>query len=462
MKLSYSKAFTKVIDACQSLVGRIKLNSFEMDKSKYRFIKVLVISYVFSHVVFFALNNRFLTGSYFLAPDEEGYVEMFRRAQSDELNICWGFPCHTSRAELLVLYLPATLFKLLGLSDLSATRLQSSLFVLISYLLLAFTLERINRLFRFVIPLTIFIPTFFIWSSLALRESFIYLSLALVIFGIASIRKGKKWTGFIALYAGLFMISSVKEYLFIVITVSIIIMGFYFILIRKKCLESLTFHLLSIVLVLLSNVGLFSSINSQVKSVISGQTIASSVLNQNSVTPDSANTTSKRLQELNEKQEKSQLLDVVNKVILEKSSAVPESGAVPESSMQPQEPINNLSLKAVSWLDFKGVFLAGMNIIWHPSIFLDYPSRTLEVVSLETPIWTVLIIGSILAGILGLFKKDLSMEQVFSLVFVLIYLYTMTLYTINVGTMVRHRSNFLIPTLVVLAQVLPHRSSRKT
>jgi hypothetical protein len=456
MKLSYSKAFTKVVDACQSLVGRIKLNGFEMDKSKYRFIKVLVISYVFSHVFFFALNNRFLTGSYFLAPDEEGYVEMFRRAQSDELNICWGFPCHTSRAELLVLYLPAILFKLLGLSDLSATRLQSSLFVLISYLLLALTLERINRLFRFVIPLTIFIPTFFIWSSLALRESFIYLSLALVIFGIASIRKGKKWTGFIALYAGLFMISSVKEYLFIVIAVSIIIAGFYFILIRKRCLESLTFHLLSIVLVLLSNVGLFSSIHSQVKSVISAQTIASSFLNQNSVTPDSANTTSKRLQELNEKQEKSQLLDLVNKFILEKSSTVPES------RIQPQESINNLSLKAVSWLDFKGVFLAGMNIIWHPSIFLDYPSRTLEVVSLETPIWTVLIIGTILAGTLGLFKKNLSMEQVFSLVFVLVYLYTMTLYTINVGTMVRHRSNFLIPTLVVLAQVLPHRSSRKT
>jgi hypothetical protein len=427
-----------------------------MDKSKYRFIKVLVISYLFSHVVFFVLNNRFLTGSYFLAPDEEGYVEMFRRAQSDELNICWGFPCHTSRAELIVLYLPATLFKLLGLSDLSATRLQSSLFVLISYLLLALTLERINRLFRVVIPLTIFIPTFFIWSSLALRESFIYLSLALVIFGIANIGKGKKWTGFIALYTGLFTISSVKEYLFIVIIVSIFMMGFYLILLRKKCIEILTFHILSIVLVLLSNVDLFPSIHSQVKSVISGQTIASSVLNQNSVTPESANTTSKRLQELNEKQEKSQLLEVVNKVILEKSSTVPES------RMQPQESIDKLSLKAVGWSDFKGVFLAGMNILWHPSIFLDYPSRALEVVSFETPIWTVLILGAMLVGVLGLFKKNLSMEQVFSLFFVLIYLYTMTLYTINVGTMVRHRSIFLIPTLVVLAQALPHRSSHKT
>jgi hypothetical protein len=174
-----------------------------------------------------------------LAPDEQGYVDMFNYVQNPEGPrpvLQWP---NTPIVVLKILFLPASIFHSLGLSDLTAFRAQSvtlTLFV-VFFLLKAVKVLGIRERFdslsqsgkkKFVIfwLAAICTPTVIIWSVLGLREVFLYFSLSLLFLSAANIfskSESSYYFWLIAFAISLVILGNTKFYIYVIILVSIFI-----------------------------------------------------------------------------------------------------------------------------------------------------------------------------------------------------------------------------------------------
>jgi hypothetical protein len=128
-----------------------------------------------------------------LAPDEQGYVDLFNYVQNPEgprPSLQWR---NTHIAVLKILFLPASIFHSLGLSDLTAFRAQSLTLTLLVALFLLKAVKVLGirgrfdslsqagkKKFLFFWLAAAGTPTVIIWSVLGLREAFLYFSLTLL------------------------------------------------------------------------------------------------------------------------------------------------------------------------------------------------------------------------------------------------------------------------------------------
>ena len=130
-----------------------------------------------------------------LAPDEQTYLSVFFKTYhpvSGEPAFSWGDASHPF---LLVQYLPARIFQIIGFAPIYALRLTSLVFVLTTIFLLYQTGKqilssqsiKINKVAIYLTLSILLLPSLMMWTSLGLRESLLYAEIALFIYGITRI-----------------------------------------------------------------------------------------------------------------------------------------------------------------------------------------------------------------------------------------------------------------------------------
>ena len=184
------------------------------------------ILYLFVGVhLFFAIA---LGQIYAFAPDEGGYLAIFRNTYK------WGFSTasitgwsNSPTLFLRLLYAPAKILTLVGVEDLLAIRILAIITSTTSVYLMICT-ARFLRKDSARLPLTLivvlFIPSTFLWMSLGLRESFIFLALSMICSGIALVSAGRNRSGFLLFLFGGLTLCYTKSYLYVLAFFSLLLL----------------------------------------------------------------------------------------------------------------------------------------------------------------------------------------------------------------------------------------------
>ncbi len=157
------------------------------------------------------------------APDELSYIECFQGLYNADFNLQpFGGWWNANIFFLRVLYLPIKIFTFLPFSDLVLLRVYSIVLTFIAlYLLMQFTKLTHSLLGKIALIVFTFTPSIFLWTTLAIKESFIILSF--VIFFVGLYKIPSKSIGYIlCLFSG-YSLLHLKGYLFVVLTLSILL-----------------------------------------------------------------------------------------------------------------------------------------------------------------------------------------------------------------------------------------------
>lgn len=171
--------------------------------------------FVTTHVLFAVFLGRLFA----FAPDEGGYLYAFNniygsRDPNPQFSSGW---ITAPKPFLWISYLPAKLLNIFGVPDYLSIRLLSIALVTASLILLMklyrrsrSTAKRSNWIFYFF-----YIPSIFLWSSVGLRETFILLTITLILVGIAYLFDEERRRAVPLLVFGSYGLLSTKSYLWI-------------------------------------------------------------------------------------------------------------------------------------------------------------------------------------------------------------------------------------------------------
>ena len=447
-----------------------KLQNFKF--SDLNFYHYFFTAYIGLHLTFSVLLGNITA----FAPDENVYKSIFARLYSagftsDVLgfNGAW-------EPWLRLVYLPAKLMTYVGISDLMAAR-----FLAITYSVLATLLvikiakenHRDDRIFKVAIIAISFMPTVFLWSSIGLRESFLYLEISAILFCFSRIRNNIDIRNILLLGFALFSLTMTKSYIYILFLFAILITLVLFSVINRRNFVN---HLLVLSLALIPlavNPTLIPAINNylldQVEKVDtieigdisndgrcdSFEPCANGNGNGNEEGPvgyvaTGGMTVHALLDEL-ERDPKTLVARIASALgITAKLEAISKAAIVVETDKSVVENQKQLSLQQAGLKKPLQVLKSSAKFLLAPFIFIDNGSLFLNIQSIETPIW-LFIYGIFFFGLYQIVRRRrefdyaVMMATLFAFEFVAISALT----EINVGTALRHRSLLLIPILVI-------------
>ena len=406
---------------------------------------ILISVLTFLHLGFITIFDKVTA----FAPDELNYIGVFRNLYKSDFSLegYSGWQEGSINA-LRVIYLPAKILNLIGFSEFYAVRLLSifcSMFSL--YLLMKMqpgeTLLKRNT--SFWLAGAYFIPTFFLWGSLGLRESFIFLSLIAVFYAISNPKNlNSKLQYTLITISGIFLLIS-KNYLYALLLICFITsMIILFILRRKSATESIKF--LSAFLIPLF---LFPSIASNIAfGAIRIEEVRSST------PPPTIYSEGQTLHDLIRQLDKNEILSKFasgTKVGRELTQQKKSSNLSEDLVEEPK----NASLREfqpASLQQPQSLLIGAFKFIFIPTPFRDNGSFFLNIQSYESFGWYFFYLISILL-LVGLLRRQytINLLSISSTLFTFGFVFLSTLIEINHGTAVRHRSVFLIGVLIMLA-----------
>jgi hypothetical protein len=174
-----------------------------------------------------------------LAPDESSYLDILIFTDNSEIVSTTSTWASLPKLVRQIAFLPALLFHKFGFTYLISLRFQTILYSALAMYLVYLTLRVIlqmntginqemykeSKVIKFYIVLILSMPTFFLWSTLGLREPFIYLSLGLMFLGATLITKVSKnlYFGGITLILGEIILAHTKFYLFTLFATALIL-----------------------------------------------------------------------------------------------------------------------------------------------------------------------------------------------------------------------------------------------
>ncbi len=429
-------------------------------------------AYIGLHITFSLLLGNITA----FAPDENLYRSIFSRLYtpgftSDVL----GFT-GTWEPWLRALYLPAKLLTYLGFTDLYAVRfLAIGYSTLATYFLvkLARDNNRDSQVFRISLISISFIPTVFLWSSIGLRESFIYVEISAILYFLSKIIEKIEVKNFIGLGIAVFSLSMTKNYIFILFLFAFIITLIIFTFTNRK---NFLAHLVILVIALFP-----LAVNPTLVPAIGGYFKGQIEKPESSVTGDINNDGRCDSFEFCEssgsgigEEEALQsvatggmtvhaLLDqlqgnpntVISKIasalgITAKLEATSKASIVIETDKTVVENQKKLSLQQAGLTHPDQVIKSSLKFLLIPFIFIDNGSLFLNIQSIETPIW-LFIYGLFFVGLYQIIRsrRELDYAAMVATLFALEFVAISALTEINVGTALRHRSLLLIPILVI-------------
>jgi hypothetical protein len=457
--------------------------------SNFTFYQYFFTAFIGLHVTFSILLGNITA----FAPDEGLYKGIFSKLYSagftsDVLGFSGAW-----EPWLRLIYLPANLLTYLGFSDLLAVRFLSiGCSALATFLLVKIAKDngRDDRVFRGAIIAISFIPTVFLWSSIGLRESFLFLEISAILFFLSRVKDEIDIRNLLGLAFSVYSLSMTKNYIFILFLFAFIPTLLIFSFIKRKRFITHILILSIAVMPLAFNPELVPAITSYFKGQITKvDTIEIGDINNDgrcdSFEPcgngngngngnGSNGNGNGNGSNGNEDIESVDyiatggmtvhvLLDQLNaspntilaKIasalgITAKLEAISKSAIVIETDKEVIENRKKLSLQQAGLTKPLQVLESSAKFLLIPFIFIDNGSLFLNIQSLETPIW-LFIYGLFFVGLYQLARRrrELDYAVMIATLFALEFVAISALTEINVGTALRHRSLLLIPILVI-------------
>ena len=444
--------------------------------TNFSFYQYFFTAYIGLHVTFSVLLGNITA----FAPDENLYRDIFSNLYDVGFTSEVGFS-GIWEPWLRTLYLPAQLLTYLGISDLLSLRFLAVAYsTLATYLLIKMAKDncRDDRVFKVAIIAISFIPTVFLWSSIGLRESFLYLEISAILYFLSRIKDELDLRNLLGLALAIFSLSMTKNYIFILFLFAFILTLLFFTFAKRKMFVT-HILILGIALMPLSfNPELVPAISNYFKGQVAKvDTIEIGDINNdgrcdnfepcannNGNGNGHGNCTDEPIDYVATggmpvhallDQLKGSPNTILAKVasalgITEKLEAISKSAIVVETDKSVVENQKKLSLQQAGLTKPLQVLESSAKFLLVPFIFIDNGSLFLNIQSIETPIW-LFVYGLFFVGLYQIIRRRrefdyaVMMATIFALEFVAISALT----EINVGTALRHRSLLLIPILVI-------------
>ena len=445
--------------------------------SNFSFYHYFFAVYIGLHVTFSILFGSITA----LAPDERLYEDIFsslytKGFTSDVLGFSGSWV-----PWLRMVYLPAKLLTYLGFTDLLAVRFLAIGYSTIATLLLIKIAKRNKRddsIFKVSVILISFIPTVFLWSSIGLRESFLYLEISAILFFLSRIKEVVDIRNLLGLAFSVYSLSMTKNYIFILFLFAFLLTISLFTIINRRMFLTHVLLLSIAVMPLAFNPELYPAISS----FFNGQVTKVDTTDSGDINNDGrcdnfepcavGNASGNGNQSNNEDQVKyvatggvtvHALLGELKRDpgtvlariasafgITEKLEAISKSAIVVETDKSVIENQKKLSLQQAGLKKPLQVLESSAKFLLVPFIFMDNGSLFLNIQSIETPIW-LLIYGLFFVGVYQIARRrrEIDYAVMIAALFALEFVAISALTEINVGTALRHRSLLLIPILVI-------------
>lgn len=444
------------------------------------FISKIMIFLITSHVIFIFSFQRIFGKAFFLAPDERGYLQVAKDVYSVDYDyVQWGWPWRSPVWFLQLIYTPFKVLIEFGVPDLIAFRINTLLYSssAIYFVLAVFyfhnTSNKLSRIHKFGL-LSFFLPTFFLWCSLGLRESFLYLSFSLIGAGIVLLTGKRHRIGFLLLAIGCLFLAYTKDYVYLIFLVSLLLTIFIKALMKQLEFKRGILYVIALLVPIVITPSITFSLQGQFKDIVFADEVPRSNLAGNSTGGEIGawgterglaencedNSLTKMLLNLVKPSDKIQTNNICDSPKQDGISKESESGENFED-----KPIllngtevewetsraAKLSLEPAHLSDPRKLFFQFIAILTLPIPLIDNGSSILNIVAWESPFWLFLIALTYMTVITNLIRtRKLSDLNLWSSLFVFGILLSSVLTEINVGTMVRHRSLVLVLCLFVI------------
>lgn len=397
---------------------------------------------------------------FFFAPDEGGYLGIFKKTYSSGFSTSSVLGWSNSQTYILrILYAPAKLLSIIGVPDYLSIRILGIItsMLAIYFLMCAYQYES-HAGFPLLAQLFFFTPSMFLWMTLGLRESFIYLSLSMICLGFLLISRTRIRLGFVLIIFGNLILFETKSYLFLLVAfATAIYLSLALLKSRRLDLASGLVMVAVLIPIIINPMGvkyLVDSIKGTVSSVsATGQVgIATVSEAQTHTASENVATTTSGLCSAVSSHPEGRLSKTVRFLGLADSCKSGSSGyRTSRLNVEPAKVGDPLSI---------GYRTAGF--LFTPFPFIDNGSLFLNVAALESPFWWLLY------GATGLFlwrrrrERYLDGVMVFCLTFTSVFILFSAFTEINVGTLARHRSVMVFPVFFLLASSSRSKNRSKT
>jgi hypothetical protein len=442
-----------------------------------------------------------------LAPDENLYRDIFIRLYTD------GFTSNVQGFQgawvpwLRVLYCPAKVMNLLGLSELQAIRFQSIFYSALALYFIAKLLIANSRdkfFVRIIFCLLSLTPTVFVWSTLGLRESFLFAEISGIFYFLNRLDKERSIHNYFGLFLSVFSLSMTKNYIFILFMFGFILLfACGLISNRKDYLKHLAVLLIAL-FPLICNPALVPAIGKYLGGQLAkedtlsigdfnndgrcdaNEACASQPIPENLEGFDNDGTirpggkyNSTRVEVLEKKyvaiggstlhlfledlkgNPSSFLAKILREVgLVDKLERVASPLILEESDTEVLQNRKKLALQQAGLKNPLQVLKASAKFLIMPVMFMDNGSVFLNIQSFELPIWLAFYALLLYSLARRLLDRNFQLYIHFlPTIFIIEFIAISALTEINVGTALRHRSLLLIPITYIL--ITSQESKRK-
>lgn len=403
------------------------------------------------HITFIVLFDKVTA----FAPDEKLYISIFKNLYNSNfsLNGSYGWP-EGSINPLRVIYLPAKILEIIGFSDFYSIRMLTVFYSMLTlYLLLRLTsnFHVLGKSSRFWIVAAFFVPSYFLWTSIGLREGFIFLALIGLFYGMKLSHNTQRICSSVLILASAICLLISKTYLYSLFIVALLAAVITVSLLTKK-LDLSSSKILALCLI---PALFFPAISTNI--IISARSWAeikfATPTQSSSPTPEIL-TRGQTLHDLNTQLNNNSILAWISNAIgistvLEDRS---QNAYLPAGSEELSENSKQLQIQPASLRDPLSVLKGAFNFLFVPAPFVDNGSFFLNAQSYESFAWYIYYVLLVLL-IFGVLRRkyELNLHSILATYFSLGFIILSVLVEVNYGTSVRHRSVLLFGILIMLA-----------
>jgi len=458
-------------------------------------------AYFFIHAIVIIILDEVTA----FAPDENNYLVIFKSVVRGDSTLD-GFAGWPVKNELFLelIYFPASVLVMFGFTELQSIRILSSLVSYLSLFVL-YSLAGDNRVMgmrqKNWIIFGFFFPSIILWSTLGLRESFIFLWLSCIFYFLKKFLDSSRVVHAFALLSSSAALVLTKNYLYAIFAIACILSTLIIVVARR----TFDFSYLVILSMVLAPVVLSPEIRISLltgaKFVVEQKVIQqppispSQTATEPGVNPNSDSNSKvdrgETLQNVLDQAENNSMFSFIvkksgiNRELNSPSDSTP-SASPPDKSEEvkptepsPLEPVQSgpnfdsdpsangvnesrekLTITPASLRDPVSLFLGVAGFIVKPFPFFDSGSFFIDILSYESFFWYP--IYGLLATIIYRMvrgKNEWDLSSTTAILFIVGFLIQSALLEINVGTAYRHRSILLIGILALCAIFYDQRDS---
>jgi len=427
---------------------------------KVSFRRSFFVFYFIAHTIILTVLGNIRA----FAPDELSYINCFKVLYESNFDLApYGGWWNANVIFLRVLYLPVKIFTFLPISDLRLLRVYSIVLTSIAlFLVIHFTKITCTYLGKLALIIFTFTPSVFLWTTLAIKESFILLALVVFFLGIECIHKSRGVAGYLACFFSGYSLLNLKGYLFVILTISIVLVVTIK-LARTLKLEKTSFLLLLVLflpyaispstsaLIWESSIGFsnklskFRVVNGISQTIpsqtipsqtIPSQTIPPQTIPPQTISPQAGQESGMTMSLLSQKANQNTLFNSVISILHLDNYLSNKARSYRESSSKDLYAKRNLN--PVNLTDFKGFISGVLALLIFPNIFRSNGSAVLDLLGFEILLWIYLYTTALYIG----WKSQsnlLKFSSMSLIVYSACFMAVSEMTEINLGTSIRHR-----------------------